>query len=241
MNEEQWLESHDPKAMLEFLRDSGTATDRKLRLFAVGCSGRVWQLLNDERSRNAVTLAGQFADGAATAEELRAAWEAAWDAVRAGEEAATRAENAHTVWAEVLAARAAACTADEEFPDLAAGFAAEAIVFPQFSLLDSNAAEEREQAMLCNLVRDIFGNPFRRQSPLVPAFKAWNDGLIPNLAEAAYENRSLPSGELDRGRLLVLADALEEAGAEGSMLVHLRGAGPFVRGDWVVDLLTGRA
>jgi hypothetical protein len=35
--------------------------------------------------------------------------------------------------------------------------------------------------------------------------------LAPQLARAAYEDRHLPSGELDAGILAVLADALEEA------------------------------
>ena len=61
------------------------------------------------------------------------------------------------------------------------------------------------------------------------------------MARAAYEERFLPSGELDPARLSVLADALEEAGAEGELLAHLRGPGPHVRGCWAVDLVLGKA
>jgi hypothetical protein len=57
---------------------------------------------------------------------------------------------------------------------------------------------------------------------------------------AAYEERELPSGHLNRHRLAVLADALEEAGADAELVGHLRGPGPHVRGCWVVDFLTGR-
>jgi hypothetical protein len=38
----------------------------------------------------------------------------------------------------------------------------------------------------------------------------------------------------------VLADALEEAGADAALLDHLRGPAPHVRGCHVVDLLTSR-
>ncbi len=61
------------------------------------------------------------------------------------------------------------------------------------------------------------------------------------LANAAYAERILPSGQLDPQRLAVLADALEEAGgADPDLLGHLRSALPHIRGCWVVDLLTGR-
>ena len=60
------------------------------------------------------------------------------------------------------------------------------------------------------------------------------------LAEAAYLERPTPTGELDPLRLAVLADALEEAGADDGVVAHLRSAGPHVRGCFVIDRLTGR-
>src|SRR4051812_17963275 len=51
MTEAEWLASEDPQTMLESLR--GTASERKLRLFAVGCCRQpaVHRLLQDDRSR----------------------------------------------------------------------------------------------------------------------------------------------------------------------------------------------
>ncbi len=83
------------------------------------------------------------------------------------------------------------------------------------------------------IVRDVFGNPFR------PVFihPTWFTPTVTSLATAAYQERSLPSGELDTTRLAVLADALEEASCDDAdILNHLRGPGPHVRGCWVVDL-----
>jgi hypothetical protein len=57
---------------------------------------------------------------------------------------------------------------------------------------------------------------------------------------AAYEERLLPIGHLDPVRLVILADALEEAGATGGLVEHLRGSGPLICGCWVVDALTNR-
>ena len=39
----------------------------------------------------------------------------------------------------------------------------------------------------------------------------------------------------------VLSDALEEVGASGDILAHLRSPGPHVRGCWAVDLVLGKA
>jgi hypothetical protein len=94
-----------------------------------------------------------------------------------------------------------------------------------------------EEPHQCDLWRDIFGNPF---CP-VALDPAWLTGEVLALAEAAYQERLLPSGQLDPARLAVLADALEEAGAGGELLTHLRSAGPHVRGCWAVDLLAGRS
>jgi hypothetical protein len=84
------------------------------------------------------------------------------------------------------------------------------------------------------LVRDIFSNPFRPPS-LDPSWLSWNDGTIPKLAQAIYDDRAFD-------RLPILADALEEAGCTNAdILNHCRQPGEHVRGCWVVDLLLGKS
>lgn len=71
--------------MLWALDAIGYKDDKALRLYACACvrgtplgDGRtVWDLLIDERSRNAVQVSERYADGQATDEELAAAWAAA--------------------------------------------------------------------------------------------------------------------------------------------------------------------
>ncbi len=92
---------------------------------------------------------------------------------------------------------------------------------------------DADAAWLAALVRDIFGNPFRRPH-LDWAWLKWEGGTVARLAEGAYQDRAFD-------RLPVLADALEEAGcADTDILSHLRGGGPHARGCWALDLLLGR-
>jgi hypothetical protein len=74
MTEAEWNDCADPQKMLDFLRRSGRATDRKLRLFAVACCRSVWPVLTDPRSRTLLNTTEQFAEGVATREE--------WDEAR---------------------------------------------------------------------------------------------------------------------------------------------------------------
>jgi hypothetical protein len=70
MTEEEWQNAADPHAMLAFLQ--AKANDRKLRLFAVACSRRVWSLI-DPLGQAAVDVAENYADGLAGPDEMRAA------------------------------------------------------------------------------------------------------------------------------------------------------------------------
>ena len=87
-----------------------------------------------------------------------------------------------------------------------------------------------EEFVQCRLLRDIFGNPFR---PVV-ADPAWLTPTAVAIATAIYADRAFD-------RMPILADALEEAGCvNADLLLHCCGAGPHVRGYWIVDLLLGK-
>jgi hypothetical protein len=68
MTEQEWLTCADPHPMLEFLR--AKASVRKLRLFAVACSRRIWNLI-DPLGQAAVDVAEAYADGLAGPDEMR--------------------------------------------------------------------------------------------------------------------------------------------------------------------------
>jgi hypothetical protein len=225
VSEQEWLACTDPQKMLELLR--GKASGRKLRLFACACCRHIWPLLADPRSRHAVDLAERYADGLATEEERDRAAAEAWEV---------------DVTDNDLAARAAIIAAD--LPDCewgsATGVAANA-AFAVGRRAGGHTARIGEQRVQCHLLRDLFGPLRCRPVALDPAWLTWQGSTIRNLAQAVYEERSLPSGTLESGRLAVLADALEEAGCHAADIVgHCRQPGPHVRGCWVLDLLLGK-
>ena len=93
-------------------------------------------------------------------------------------------------------------------------------------------------AELAGLLREVLGNPFRPVS-LDPS---WRTADVLSLAQAAYEERTLPAGTLEPARLALLADALEDADCDNEeILGHLRGEGPHVRGCYALDLVLGRS
>jgi hypothetical protein len=234
MTEPEWLATTDPTALLDYLEKNGTATERQLRLFVVACCRRA-DSLPDAETYAAVDTAERFADGQVSRDVL----EAAGPVLR---------EFYRTVAPHPLAV--AAHIACNTLSVSEAGSAADAVVR---GIASSAAREEHEDrdavlkavrrtegSVQTALVRDIFNNPFRPLPPLGSAVLAWGDGLVVKLAQAAYNDRILPSGHLNPDRLAVLADALEEVDADASLVEHLRRPGPHVRGCVVVDLLTNR-
>jgi hypothetical protein len=266
MTEEEWLACTNPWPMVACLR--GMVSDRKLRLFACACCRRIWHLLGDERLRKAVEVAEAHSDGNAGAEALLAARDAALTVWRAAYEETTGhpppevvsitltspsgqagvtaflsghagcEAHTHTPSPQVAATTAAAAvhraTAPPRLlPSTACDLAAEAAA-GRWEGTNASPVESAAQAVL---LRDLLLYPFR---PVV-LNPAWRPPSVVSLAQAAYEERILPSGNLDPQRLAVLADALEDAGCDSEeLLMHLRSNGPHVRGCWVIDLLVGK-
>jgi hypothetical protein len=232
MTEAEWLACTDTGRMVHFLRNK-LVSGRKFRLFACACVRQAWHLLNDDRSREAVALAEQAADGELTRKWLAesSARDAAREAVSSdGANDAARAARKTLVRSARMAASDAASMAGR-----AQWWDAGTEGWP--------AARENVERAQCVLLRDIFGTlAFRPLPPVDPACLHWNSGTVVRLARAAYEERLLPSGLLDNARLAVLADALEEAGCmDPTVLGHLRSGGEHVRGCFMVDALLGKS
>ena len=111
---EWWEGTQRGDYMLWLIGKVGYGDQRVLRLLAVRfvrettlSDGRTaWDLLEDERSRQAVIVAERYANGEASGGELRAAREAAWEVARTAAQVAEMAWGAAArtaVWATVWA------------------------------------------------------------------------------------------------------------------------------------------
>lgn len=220
MTEQEWLECTDPFPMLKFLWESGS--HRKLRLFAGACCRRVSQLLEYDQSRRAIDIAEQFAEGLVSEQQLpsieRATHETSlaldWGPKGIAGSAANR-----TVWGD---ARDVALRTSEQ--------TSEAVSIAHGGQWADLAARKAELGVQSQLLRHIFGNPFRP----VTLGPTWLTATVKHLAQTIYNDRAFD-------RMPILADALEEAGCTNEdILAHCRGPGAHVRGCWLVDLLLGK-
>jgi hypothetical protein len=221
MTEEEWLgETMHAQYLVTELLGPGKlqrtkAGKRRLRLFACACCRLVWPLLDSPLLHQAVEAAERFAEGLIERAELQAFVSDVRQMT--GENPPDGADLVFSALREPASSAAWYMTATP------------------ISL--NGEPDLLSDALLRPLLREVFGNPFRP----VALERGCRTRTVLALAEAAYEERHLPSGHLDRTRLAVLADALEEAGATGDILAHLRSPGPHVRGCHALDAILGKS
>ncbi|HEX4610413.1 MAG TPA: hypothetical protein VH092_19640 [Urbifossiella sp.] len=190
---------------------------RKGRLAAAAGLRHFWADLSDDQ-RRAVAAAERYADGEIRFSELRAA------AVPVGPGAVGTlpgavAQITHREYAGPLRHAATLFV-----PVVVGGPVYTNPPFPA-----ARAYAEQGRPMMA-ILRCVFGNPFRP----IAVGPSWRTSAVVALAVGIYAERAFD-------RLPVLADALEDAGCgDEEVLAHCRGAGPHVRGCWVVDLVLGK-
>ena len=189
--------------------------------------------MTDPRSRAVIPVAEAHADGLTTSEEMQAAHDAARDAADEGFVtnsaywAAMAARKLWHDWTELGEAAGHALTA-QTYQELGAVWAGrEPPIGSEVFAAACRTGEERT----IRLIRDIYGNPFRP----VTFDPSWRTSTAVGLARSMYESR-------DFAAMLILADALEDAGCDSpDVLAHCRDPkGVHVRGCWVVDLVLGK-
>src|SRR5262249_42106004 len=192
----EWLNAADPYALL---RDFPLPRwdPRKLRLVGCACLRRAWPLLTDQRSRACVEMTERVEDGQATEEEACEVYRAFFDAAEEGlladhpELDVYEAVRNLVVYVDPSATlEVAGLTADG-----VGHAAAHAIPAPDPDGWSEprgvawREAERRERAAQTDLIRCIFGNPFRPVR-IEPGWLAWDNGAVRRLAQAIYDDRA---------------------------------------------------
>ena len=227
MTEQEWRGSRGyPQRMVWYFRGTSTTRTktgrRKLRLFGCGCCRQFWDGLWDVQLRRAVEIAELFSDDRATKQELAEVRTAV---------ALLNTDSYHSAAGHGARERTASSLV---FGLTSAGAFDAALMMTCYELplagYCGNVPEET--ALICDIIRDIFGNPFRP----VPFSPAWRTDTALTLARQMYESR-------DFSLMPILTDALQDAGCEDeNILNHCRDANQVhVRGCWVVDLVLGKA
>ncbi len=259
MTEGEWLSGTNPDLMLRFLE--GKASARKVRLFACACCRAIAPLIAGDPAWRAVAVAERFADGEANAGELHRALRTSTstvatasvlaDPLEAARETGRRAlgrvlqerETQLAVHLEEIAGQgdrsafwvARATPVGPAAVRAVGRFYARNAQQQQAELSTAvrNRAHAEANRRQANLLRELFGNPFRRL-----AFDPIRLGLsarqVRELAGAIYADHSFAD-------LPVLADAMEEVGCDhAELLGHFRQPGEHARGCWALDVVLGK-
>jgi hypothetical protein len=188
----------------------GNVSDRKLRLFGAACCRLVWDALPDAANRDLIVAVEDYPDGKFEDPVLD-------DAITASSAGEGEWGEKPSYWAVKRLGRSYYKLLPQE--------AAEVVTYEVVHCMGDGTG-----AAIADFFRDISGNPFR---PIV-FDPAWCSETVVALANGIYADRAFD-------RMPILADALQEAGCDNTdILNHCRGAGPHVRGCWVIDLVLGK-
>jgi hypothetical protein len=229
--EERWRRSHNPHTLLRLVEERVSGGKRKFRLLAAAFCRRAWGRFFAEH-RHALEVIERYVEGQAKYTEMRLAV------------AGMRMEGYRMQPLLVEAARRDGANAGAVLFTLLGSWWGsterdidEAKHSPSRSRWLDESVWVSECARMCQIVRECFADVFDR----VKLDRSWLTTTVRELAESAYHNRDPDEGTLEPVRLAVLADALQDAGCDSSTLLdHLRGPGPHVRGCWALDLVLGK-
>lgn len=269
MTEAEWLDSTDPIAMVEFLRETSVPgdtvnwrrsdwrfdepqdpTDRKFRRFACACCRRIWDRIPEKCNRDAVAAVEDYLDGLlggpAVQEAMIASSAVEWKEDGSGR----RSEPGY--WAVKYLGRG--------FYKLTAGRSALFIAFQIVFMADEEYKTLAGEEYFARIhAAGEFQHPFQWPLP-VPAPVVAERVALSGLLRCLFGNpfrpvaldlrwRSADVMALAQGiesdqawdRLPILADALMDAGCDSEeILAHCRSEATHVKGCWAVDLVLGK-
>ena len=231
MTESEWLSSTNTRSLLEYIVQMSPG--RKHWLFACACCRSVWHLLSNA-AQEFVEDVERSADGQGTVADLIVRFQGSDPyqhfrplPIVGGNQAAEAVRSLS--WPLLSCSSSTGICEVKGFP-----FFVGSVSLSSAEALAKTVSWAEARNPQADLIRDVFGNPFRTAA-ISPSWQKWNDGTVVKIAQVIYEERAFD-------RLPILADALEEAGCgDERMLDHGRVLRTHVRGCWLVDGLLGKA
>lgn len=226
MTKEEWSTSVDPDQMLLWVIGLDQ-TRRKSRLYACACCRRIWSLVTDLRSRDALEVAERYADGFASESELSRAQNEADQAAEEAEELNLLSQESGVLLAST---NAIAYAADLD-PLAAARWARKAVVEQNElgqQVIESDLLVERELEFQAAIIRDLY-TPFQTR----PNTARNEDPGVKRIARAIYDARRFDA-------MRELSAAFLSAGiTDREVVEHCRSGLPHAKGCWVLDQILG--
>jgi hypothetical protein len=246
MTEANWLHSESmPFAMHRHVHRS--ASTRKLRLASAAGCRLALATVTDVTLSSAVEALERHADGLATEEEFVSKREPLLGVFVAIREAGGSYRPEYRKQIEAIASAMSSDTTHWLPSFRQAIEAANRRALQNHDgfcdLYPRNKASAPTRRAASDILREIFGNPFR-PFLLLPSWQGGGfeqpDGVVVRPTSDVIGLAAAIHLTGDFSRLPILADALEEAGAtDETLLRHCRGPGPHVRGCWAHDIARG--
>lgn len=238
MTESEWLTTTSELAKMRAVIRK-RVTGRKLRLISAAACRLVWDEFPDPRLHQALLLSERSADGSADEADLVAVLHGANSALNEVNDRDELAIFDAMTFAVVAGAHANSSDGLDTCLMWVAEGAAE--LAPQGQ---RKATRVRIRQQLCEVLREVIGNPFRPWKGVAPFLGGGvvqPDGRTVHFTETV---RQLAHGiHVDQAfdRLPILADALEESGiTDAALLAHCRNETRHVRGCWALNVALER-
>ena len=246
MTESDWLSTDSPLRMFRYVRARLSA--RKLQLLACGCC-RLFDGMFSDDQRQALAAVERHVDGLAEQDEYVAACaqfgrDHMGHLVPTPTGAVSVSTGVSPTAALAFALQSVISTpADDGLHrvlDWAAATASRSVGPGQH-----RTATQSANRNMCEVFREIVGNPFLERATAGPEWSAAGGRAAPWMLRVSETARGIARGvqaEQAFDRLPILADALEDDGcADAELLSHLRYHSHHLRGCWAVDLVLGKS
>ena len=223
ITETEWHSTLCPYTLLNHIQY--TTNDRKWRLLAVASVREIEHWVTEDCCRKMMDLAERHSDGLVTDETIESlrhhATRVAWPS-----QTGIAPYTADFVASQVgIAEKGADCVWRARWVH---GMVWQVIMAMGTRYTDETRALRDESD--CQLIREIFGNPFRPMA----LDAAWHAPTVIGIARSIYEQKQF-------SHMPLLADALEEAGCHLSdVLHHCRSGEQHWRGCWLLDVLLAK-